>query len=120
MATSTVTHPPAVSTGRDQLRAAVAAALRSRETLPPYDDVLRLIGILKGHLAPLVDQAKDQLNEYRPGYGPQRQAIAGAEFQLRAGPGDGLLSAAHRLQALARCVLHFDRELGRDVVGGGR
>ncbi|GGU96550.1 hypothetical protein GCM10010211_74880 [Streptomyces albospinus] len=60
------------------------------------------IGTLKGHLAPLVDQAKEHVNEHRPGDGAWRQAVAGAEFQLRAGPGNGLVSATHRLQALAR------------------
>ncbi|WP_043265083.1 DUF6415 family natural product biosynthesis protein [Streptomyces sp. CT34] len=112
--TRTAPPPTAVGSGSDQLQADIAAALRSRTTLPPYDEVLELIDTLKGHLAPLVEQAKEHVNEQpRSGSGAWRQAIAGAEFQLRAGPGNGLVSATHRLQGLARCVLHFDRRLNR-------
>ncbi|GHI10214.1 hypothetical protein AQI88_39535 [Streptomyces cellostaticus] len=113
---TTSTAPPAVGTGSDQLQADIVAALRSRTTLPPYDEVLRLIDTLKGHLAPLVDQAK----EHHPGDGAWHQAIAGAEFQLRAGPGNGLVSATHRLQALALCLLHFQRHLHRHMAAGDR
>ncbi|MFC9740897.1 DUF6415 family natural product biosynthesis protein [Streptomyces noursei] len=110
---------PIVAAGSDQLQADIAAALGTRTTLPPYDEVLRLIDTLKGHLVPLIDQAKEHVDEHRPGDGVWRQAIAGAEFQLRAGPSNGLVSAAHRLQGLARCVLHFHRHLPHDVAGGG-
>ncbi|MEU9115966.1 DUF6415 family natural product biosynthesis protein [Streptomyces sp. NPDC048483] len=79
--------------GCDQLQADIAAALRTKSTLPPYDEVLRLIDALKGHLAPLVEQAQEhvggRIDEQRPGDGARRQSIAGAEFQLRAGPGQG-------------------------------
>ncbi|KIZ19803.1 DUF6415 family natural product biosynthesis protein [Streptomyces natalensis] len=120
--TRTTPPPPAVDVGSDQFQADIDAALRSRTTLPPYDEVLRLIDTLKGkgHLAPLVEQAKQHVNEHRPQDGGWRQAISGAEFQLRAGPGDGLVSATHRLQALARCLLHFQRQLYRDMAGGGQ
>ncbi|MFJ9416670.1 DUF6415 family natural product biosynthesis protein [Streptomyces sp. NPDC101227] len=118
-ATQIAPPPPTVGGGSDQLQADIAAALRSRTTLPPYDDVLQMIETLKGHLAPLVDQAKEHVNEHRPGGGTWRQTIAGAEFQLRAGPGNGLVSATHRLQPLARCLLHLHRQLHRDV-GGSR
>lgn len=113
--TRTAPPPSAVGSGSDQLQADIAAALRSRITLPPYDEVLRLIDALKGHLAPLVEQAKEHVNEPRPGGGSWLQAIAGAEFQLRAGPGDGLVSATHRLQGLARCVVFFNRRLNRQA-----
>ncbi|MFF2807854.1 DUF6415 family natural product biosynthesis protein [Streptomyces sp. NPDC058000] len=119
---TTPTAPPASTVGAssDQFQADIAAALRSRTTLPPYDEVLRLIDTLKGHLTPFVEQAKEHVNEYRPQDGVWRQAISGAEFQLRAGPGDGLVSATHRLQALARCLLFFQRQLYRDMAGGGQ
>ncbi|PJN37324.1 hypothetical protein CG747_28930 [Streptomyces sp. CB02959] len=103
--------------GSDQIQADIAAALRSRTTLPPYDEVLRLIDTLKGHLAPLVDHAQEHVNEHRPQDGAWRQAMAGAEYQLRAGPGNGLVSATHRLQSLARCLLHFHRHLHHDAAG---
>ncbi|MEK2476640.1 DUF6415 family natural product biosynthesis protein [Streptomyces noursei] len=119
MATTHTAPPPSVTgTGSDQLQADIAAALRSRTTLPPYDEVLRMIDTLKEHLAPLVDQAKEHVNEHRPGDGAWRQSIAGAEYQLRAGPGNGLVSAAHRLQALARCLLLFQRHM-RNLPGAG-
>ncbi|GAA2657699.1 DUF6415 family natural product biosynthesis protein [Streptomyces lunalinharesii] len=119
MPTLPTAQPPPTTTSveGDQLRADVAAALRSGTTLPPYDEVLRLIDTLKGHLAPLVDQAKEHVNEHRLGADAWRQPIAGAEYQLRAGPGDGLVSATRRLQALARCVLQFDRHLHRATEG---
>ncbi|MFB7630708.1 DUF6415 family natural product biosynthesis protein [Streptomyces sp. NPDC056149] len=113
--TRTAPPPTTAGSGSNQLQADIAAALRSRTTLPPYDEVLRLIDALKGHLVPLVEQAKERVDEHRPGEGSWRQAIAGAEFQLRAGPGDGLVSATHRLQALARCVVFFNRRLNRQA-----
>lgn len=112
--------PRTAGIGSDQLQADIAAALCSRATLPPYDEVLRLIDTLKAHLAPLVDQAKEHVNEHRPGDGAWHQAIAGAEFQLRAGPGNGLVSATHRLQALTRCLLLFQRHLHHDMAAGDR
>ncbi|MFB6539322.1 DUF6415 family natural product biosynthesis protein [Streptomyces noursei] len=104
----------------DQLHADIAAALRTRTMLPPYDEVLRLTDTLKGHLAPLVEKAKEHVIAQHPVGGSWRQAIAGAEFQLRAGPGTGLVTATHRLQGLARCALHFDRHLNRETPGGSQ
>ncbi|MFF2812870.1 DUF6415 family natural product biosynthesis protein [Streptomyces sp. NPDC058000] len=103
-----------------QLQADIAAALRTRTTLPPYDEVLRLIDTLKGHLAPLVEKAKEHVSAQHQAGGAWSQAIAGAEFQLRADPGNGLVSATHRLQGLARCALHIDRHLNRDAAGGSQ
>ncbi|GGV03718.1 hypothetical protein GCM10010211_83730 [Streptomyces albospinus] len=104
--THTVTPPPAVGVGSDQLQADIAAALRSRTTLPAYDEVLRLIDALKGHLAPLVDQAKEHVNEHHAGDGAWRQAIVGAEYQLRSGPGTGWSQPliAFRPSAGACCI----------------
>ncbi|MFE0187302.1 DUF6415 family natural product biosynthesis protein [Streptomyces sp. NPDC058989] len=118
--THTAAAPPTAGAGSDQLQADIAAALRSRTTLPPYDEVLRLIDALKGHLAPLVDQAKEDFEQHRPKDGAWRQVIAGAEFQLRAEPGNGLVSATHRLQGLARCLLRFREDLHRDVADGNQ
>ncbi|WEB40457.1 DUF6415 family natural product biosynthesis protein [Streptomyces yunnanensis] len=118
--THTAPLPPTTGIGSDQCRADIAAALRSRTTLPPYDEVLQLIDTLKGHLAPLVEHAKEHVNEHQPREGAWRQAIAGAEFQLKAGPGNGLVSATHRLQALARCLLYFHRHLNPDMAAGDR
>ncbi|MFI9082284.1 hypothetical protein ACIGW8_38750 [Streptomyces sioyaensis] len=44
--THTALSPSIVGIGDDQLQADIAAALRSRTTLPPYDEVLRLIDTL--------------------------------------------------------------------------
>jgi hypothetical protein len=118
MATRHTAAPaPTVGSGSDQLQADIAAALSSQTTLPPYDEVLRLIDTLKGHLSPLVGQAKEHVNKHLQD-ATWQQAITEAEFRLQAGPGSGLVSATHRLQGLARCVLHLQRHLHYDVAGG--
>ncbi|MGV4930016.1 hypothetical protein K2224_07890 [Streptomyces sp. BHT-5-2] len=105
---------PTVTDATDQLQADVAAALRSSIVLPPYDEVLRLIETLQGHLAPLIEQAKEHVEQHRPGeaawYREHRQ-IDNAEFQLRAGPGNGLASAARRLKNLALSVQQLHRQV---------
>ncbi|WP_432000687.1 DUF6415 family natural product biosynthesis protein [Streptomyces sioyaensis] len=105
---------PAATDGSDQMQADIAAALRSTIVLPPYDDVLRLINTLKGHLGPLIEQAEEHVQEHRPGevaWYREHAQIDNAQFQLRAGPGDGLVSAARRLQTLARSVQQLHRQV---------
>ncbi|WP_407287368.1 DUF6415 family natural product biosynthesis protein [Streptomyces sp. BP-8] len=88
---------PTATDSTDELQADIAAAFRSSIVLPPYDEVLRLIDTLKGHLARLIEQAEEHVKRHRPGeaawYREHRQ-IDNAEIQLRAGPGNGLASAA--------------------------
>ncbi|MFJ9472456.1 DUF6415 family natural product biosynthesis protein [Streptomyces caniferus] len=105
---------PAGTDGIDQIQADIAAALRSTIVLPPYDEVLRLIDTLKGHLSPLVEQAKEHVQEHRPGevaWYREHAQIDNAQIQLRSGPGDGLVSAARRLQSLARSVQQMLRQI---------
>ncbi|MFE3886521.1 DUF6415 family natural product biosynthesis protein [Streptomyces lydicus] len=105
---------PPVTEGSDQIQADIAAALRSTIVLPPYDEVLRLIDTLKGHLGPLAEQAKEHVQEHRPGEAAwyrEHAQIDNAQIQLRAGPGDGLVSAARRLQTVARSVQQLHRQL---------
>ncbi|GGN55685.1 hypothetical protein GCM10012285_49650 [Streptomyces kronopolitis] len=105
---------PTGTDGIDQIQADITAALRSTIVLPPYDEVLGLIDTLKGHLGPLIEQAEEHVQEHRPGevarYREHAQ-IDNAQFQLRAGPGEGLVSAARRLQALARSVQQLLRQI---------
>ncbi|MGW2922969.1 DUF6415 family natural product biosynthesis protein [Streptomyces angustmyceticus] len=106
-------RPPA-AVGSDEIQADIAAALRATIVLPPYDEVLRLIDTLKGHLGPLIEQAEAHLPEHRPGEAAwyrEHAQIDSARFQLRAGPGDGLVSAARRLQSLARSVQQLRRQI---------
>ncbi|MER6307802.1 DUF6415 family natural product biosynthesis protein [Streptomyces sp. NPDC001657] len=111
---------PTVTDATDQLQADVAAALRSSIVLPPYDEVLRLIETLQGHLAPLIEQAKEHVEQHRPGevawYREHRQ-IDNAEFQLRAGPGNGLVSAARRLKNLALTLQQLHRQVHHEEGG---
>ncbi|MFD9207436.1 DUF6415 family natural product biosynthesis protein [Streptomyces sioyaensis] len=110
---------PAATDGSDQMQADIAAALRSTIVLPPYDDVLRLIDTLKGHLGPLIEQAEEHVQEHRPGevaWYREHAQIDNAQFQLRAGPGDGLVSAARRLQTLARSVQQLHRQVRHQEV----
>lgn len=106
-------RPPATD-GSDEIQADIAAALRSTIVLPPYDEVLGLIDTLKQHLGPLIEQAEAHVQEHRPGevaWYREHAQIDNAQFQLRAGPGDGLVSAARLLQALARTVQQLHRQL---------
>ncbi|WP_328547722.1 DUF6415 family natural product biosynthesis protein [Streptomyces platensis] len=108
---------PAAADGIDQIQADIAAALRSTIVLPPYDEVLRLIDTLKGHLGPLIEQAKEHVQEHRPGevaWYREHAQIDNAQIQLRSGPGDGLVSAARRLQWLARSVQQLHRQIHHD------
>ncbi|MFI1303871.1 DUF6415 family natural product biosynthesis protein [Streptomyces sioyaensis] len=110
---------PAATDRSDQMQADIAAALRSTIVLPPYDDVLRLIDTLKGHLGPLIEQAEEHVQEHRPGevaWYREHAQIDNAQFQLRAGPGDGLVSAARRLQTLARSVQQLHRQVRHQEV----
>lgn len=106
-------RPPAID-GSDQIQADIAAALRSTIVLPPYDEVLRLIDTLRGHLVPLIEQAEEHVQKHRPGevaWYREHAQIDNAQFQLRAEPGDGLVSAARRLQTLARSVQQLHRQI---------
>ncbi|MEU9485396.1 DUF6415 family natural product biosynthesis protein [Streptomyces decoyicus] len=109
-------RPPAAE-GSDEIQTDIAAALRSTIVLPPYDEVLGLIATLKGHLGPLIEQAEEHVQEHRPGdvaWYREHAQIDNAQFQLRAGPGDGLVSAARRLQILARSVQQLHRQIRHD------
>ncbi|MEU3990756.1 DUF6415 family natural product biosynthesis protein [Streptomyces platensis] len=104
----------AATDGSGQLQADIAAALRSSIVLPPYDEVLRLIDTLKGHLGPLIEQAKEHVEDHHPGevaWYREHAQIDSAQLQLRAGPGNGLVSAARRLQTLARSVQQLHRQV---------
>ncbi|MGP3952651.1 DUF6415 family natural product biosynthesis protein [Streptomyces sp. 7N604] len=89
----------------DHIGQTIEQAVAQRGALPPYQELVDLEQLLRGHLQllmPIVQSGTDALNHGTPDWYRRQAWLDHSRHALERGLGDGLQSAANHVEDLAR------------------